>query len=155
MQKFQLGRIKEFTSPHVCEVDFVKQTPQVTAALIRDLKSQPKDWQKNYKVQTSTCTRDLRSLALVAAHSQEEALRRGIDVDLFVDQTGPAVQRGDDDDVDGNPVERLGSGPDERVQPEQVRGQPEEVQPQVQELAPSLKPSPRKRAIKERWTLKQ
>ena len=155
LQKFQLGRVKEFSSPHVCEVDFVKQTPQVTAALIRDLKSQKKDWQKNYKVKTSTCTRDLRSLAIVAAHSQKEELKRGLDVDLLVDQTGPAVQRGDHDDVDGDPVGQLGAGPEEQTQPEQVQGQPDEVQPEVRESASVLKTIPRKKAIKERWTLKQ
>ena len=103
-------------------------------------------------------------------------------VDLLVDQPEPAVPRGDHDDVDEEPVGQLvagpeeqvqpglgpvvanpgqpgsgqlGAGPEERVQPEQIRGQLEEVQPQLQELAPLLKPSPRKKAIKERWILKQ
>ena len=92
LQRFQLGRIREFTSPHVCEVDFIKQSPEVTAALIRDLKSHnPDDWRKSYTVKTSSCTRDLRSLALVSAQSQEKTLQRGLDVDLFVDQLGPEV----------------------------------------------------------------
>ena len=91
----------------------------------------------------------------MAAHSQEEELKRGLDVDLLVDQTGPAVQRGDHDDVDGDPVGQLGSGPEEQFQPEQVQGQPDEVQPEVRESASVLRTIPRKKAIKERWTLKQ
>ena len=50
LQKFQLGRIKKFTSAHVCEVDFVKQSPEVVSALIRGLRSQPENWRNNYKV---------------------------------------------------------------------------------------------------------
>ena len=50
---------------------------------------------------------------------------------------------------------QLGAGPEEQTQPEQVPGQPDQLQLEVQELAPLLKPSPRKRPIKERWIMKQ
>ena len=93
LQRFQLGRIREFSSPHVCQIDFVKQSPEVTAALIRDLRSHSEDWRRSYKVKTSSCTRDLRSLAIVSAYSQEQTLRQGLDVDLLIDQPGPDVAR--------------------------------------------------------------
>ena len=93
LQRFQLGRIREFSSPHVCQIDFVKQSPEVTAALIRDLRSHSEDWRSSYKVKTSSCTRDLRSLAIVSAYSQEQTLRQGLDVDLLIDQPGPDVAR--------------------------------------------------------------
>ena len=99
LQKFQLGRIKKFTSAHVCEVDFVKQSPEVVAALIRGLKSQPENWRNNYKVKISTCTRDLRSLSIVCAHAQEERLRKGLEIDLMVDRLAPNLP--DDDGVGG------------------------------------------------------
>ena len=99
-----------------------------------------------------------------------------------MDQPEPAVPRGDHDDVDGEPVGQLVAGPEEQAQPglgpvvanpgqpgsgqldagaeeqtqpEQVPGQPDQLQLEVQELAPLLKPSPRKRPIKERWIMKQ
>ena len=162
--------MKQFSSPHVCKVDFVKQTPEVTAALIRDLKSQAKDWKRNYKVKTSTCTRDLKGLAIVVAHSQEDELKRGVDVDLLVDRPVPAVPGGEHDDVDGDPVGQLVPDPEEPVQPvlgpvvanpeeqnqpEQVPGQPAQLQPEVPVSAWVLKTVPRKKAIRERWIMKQ
>ena len=89
LQKFQLGRIRNFTSPHVCEIDFVKQNPEVTAALIRELRSQSADWQKKYRVKLSSCTRDVRSLAILNSQGQEQKLERGFEIDLLVDQPGP------------------------------------------------------------------
>ena len=89
LQKFQLGRIRHFTSPHVCEIDFVKQNPKVTAALIRDLRSQPGDWQKRYQVKLSSCTRDVKGLAILTSQEQEQKLKGGFEVDLLVDQLGP------------------------------------------------------------------
>ena len=89
LQKFQLGRIRHFTSPHVCEIDFVKQNPEVTAALIRDLRSQSGNWQKRYQVKLSSCTRDVKGLAILTSQGQEQKLKGGVEVDLFVDQLGP------------------------------------------------------------------
>ena len=86
LQKFQLGRIRRFISEHVCEIDFVKQDQKVTSALIRALRSRSQDWRENYKVKISTCTRDLRSITIVCAHSQEGELRKGFEIDLMVDQ---------------------------------------------------------------------
>ena len=86
LQKFQLGRIRRFISEHVCEIDFVKQDQKVTSALIRGLRSRSQDWRENYKVKISTCTRDLRSITIVCAHSQEGELRKGFEIDLMVDQ---------------------------------------------------------------------
>ena len=195
LQRFQLGRIREFTSPHVCEIDFVKQSPEVTAALIRDLRS-PKnqeDWRKSYKVKTLSCTRDLRSLALVSAQSQEKALKRGLDLDLFIDQPGPGdpatdgsekdnaqlqlvhgdqqgllqgepgalpVQEPGDDAVQPGVVGKeavlqldaaLGDGPE--FQGSEAQGEKQSPQ---QELVPVGSSQPvKKKALKERWVLRQ
>ena len=195
LQRFQLGRIREFTSPHVCEVDFIKQSPEVTAALIRDLKSHnPDDWRKSYTVKTSSCTRDLRSLALVSAQSQEKTLQRGLDVDLFIDQLGPevpdlevpgaaanatanatstatapATANATGPEVPGNetpgvavlgalPVQQLVQRPVQ--QPGEAVLQPDVAlikgQSQQQDLVPVNSSRPVKRkALKERWVLKQ
>ena len=164
LQKFQLGRVKQFSSPHVCDIDFIKQTPEVTAALIRDLKSKTKDWKKNYKVKTSTCTRDLKGLAIVVANTQEDELKKGVDVDLLVDRPVPALPGGEHD-VDGDPVGQLVPdpeepvqpilGPEHQVQPELLPGPPAQLQQGVSVSASVPRTAPRKRAIKEKWIMKQ
>ena len=119
--------------------------------LLRNRNIATKEMLKDTKAGSNDCRKDL---GLGYLDTTEE-LKRGLDVDLFVDLTGPAVQRGDHDDVDGDPVGQLGAGPEEQTQPEQVQGQPDEVQPEVRESASVLRTIPRKKAIKERWTLKQ
>ena len=89
LQKFQLGRIREIVTPHVCEIDYVKQNPEVTAALIRDLRNQSDDWRKRYQVKVSTCTRDGRNLAILCSKAQGGRLREGFEVDLFMEQPDP------------------------------------------------------------------
>ena len=175
LQKFQLGRIVEFNSQHVCKVAFVKQNPEVTAALIRDLKSSSTDWRKHYQVKTSTCSRDLRSLALVCAGSQERALERGWDVDLMINhvQQLDGASRGQDG--------AKGSDLDAAVQPE---GDRQHAEPPVEQLQPvaevggdaldggerdhvpqgqeqnkgsesTLKKTPRRKVLRERWSFKK
>ena len=108
LQKFQLGRISSLKGNSTCEVAFVKQDPEVTAALIRDLKAQSKDWQKRYKVKTSTCTRDVKGLAIVSSQSQEDELERGLEVDLLIERRQPEGRHGLA--ADGEDDERLGAG---------------------------------------------
>ena len=73
----------------MCEIDFVKQNPKVTAALIRDLRSQTGDWQKRYQVKLSSSTRDVKGLAILTSQEQEQKLKGGFEGDLLVDQLGP------------------------------------------------------------------
>ena len=89
LQKFQLGRVSSQTSQHVYEIDFVRQNPEVTAALIKDLRNQSDDWRKRYQVKVSTCTRDGRNLAILCSQAQEGRLRKGFEVDLFMEQPDP------------------------------------------------------------------
>ena len=37
----------------------------------------------------SSCVRDVRSLAILTSQGQEQKLKGGVEVDLFVDQLGP------------------------------------------------------------------
>ena len=37
----------------------------------------------------SSCVRDVRSLAILTSQGQEQELKGGVEVDLFVDQLGP------------------------------------------------------------------
>ena len=108
LQKFQLGRISSLKGNSTCEVAFVKQDPEVTAALIRDLKAQSKDWRKRYKVKTSTCTRDVKGLAIVSSQGQEGELERGLEVDLLIERRRPEGRHGLA--ADGEDDERLGAG---------------------------------------------
>ena len=91
-------------SEHVCEISFVKQTPEITAALVKDLKNQSPNWRERYQVKTLTCTRDVRSLSMITSRQQEEVLKRGLEVDLLVHQPQPGLDkagsRDDDDDQD-------------------------------------------------------
>ena len=126
-------------------------------------KSKTKDWKKNYKVKTSTCTRDLKGLAIVVANTQEDELKKGVDVDLLVDRPVPALPGSEHDDVDGEPVGQLVPdpeepvqsilGPEEQVQPEPLPGPPQ--LPQGVSVSASVpRTAPRKKAIKEKWIMK-
>ena len=131
ISRFQLGRVKSFTSKHVCEIAFVKQTPQVTAALVKDLKNGSPDWRKKYQVQTSTCTRDVRQLSIITS-SQERELERGVDIDMFVDQVGPGApgegtgQLQQDESRHSSADDRHDDGPD----PEEAAGEDVDQSPQ-------------------------
>ena len=105
-RKFQLGRIIRLKSDHVCEIQFTKQDANSTAALIKDLKNKDQDWRLRYQVKTSSCTRDVRNLAIIASHQQDQ-LANGLEVDILVEQDEGA-NRGDDvlDDRDGGTGER-------------------------------------------------
>ena len=162
LARFQLGRIKQFNSEHVCEITFVKQTPEVTAALIKDLKNQSPSWRDRYKVQVSSCVRDVRQLSILTSSKQEEALRRGIDVDMFLDQ--PHIDPRGGGDADGgddghHQQQRGGAGSPaddaEQVQPEEQgynRGDNDHS-----DFEDDHHPIDRKRSkpIKEKWVLKK
>ena len=139
LQKFQLGRIREFTSEHICEVDFVKQNPEVTAALIRDLRSQTGDWRRRYQVKLSSCTRDVRSLAILSSQAQEQRLKKGLEVDLLVTQPGPEEADPDSNGGAGTELDKGESHERQRLraedgqQPEGVRlAEPRNVLPEEQ-----------------------
>ena len=97
------------------------------------------------------------------ANTQEDELKRGVDVDLLVDRPVPAVPGGEHDDVDGDPVGQLVPDPEEPVQP--ILGPEEQVQPEplpgpsqlpqgVSVSASVPRTAPRKKAIKEKWIMK-
>ena len=85
VRKFQLGRVNKILSPHVCEITFVKQDPAITAALIKDLRNHSNNWRLQYRVKTSTCTRDMKGLTILCSLQQENHLREGFEADIFME----------------------------------------------------------------------
>ena len=120
-------------------MDFVKQNPEVTAALIRDLRSQTGDWRRRYQVKLSSCTRDVRSLAILSSQAQEQRLKKGLEVDLLVTQPGPEEADPDSNGGAGTELDKGESHERQRLraedgqQPEGVRlAEPRNVLPEEQ-----------------------
>ena len=170
LQKFQLGRISSLRNNSTCEVAFLKQNPDVTAALIRDLRAQSKDWRKRYKVKTSTCTRDLKGLAIVSSQGQEKQLERGLEVDLLIERPQPGGEDGlvaggeDDEHLGAGQLQELGIEP--RVEPGGIepRVEPEGIEPGIepksdQGVVESDSEAPKllnkKKRRKEKWILRE
>ena len=101
----------------------------------------------------------------MVANTQENELKKGVDVDLLVDRPVPALPGSEHDDVDGDPVVQLVPdpeepvqpilGPEEQVQPELLQGPPAQLQQGVSVSASVPRTAPRKKAIKEKWIMKQ
>ena len=94
LQKFRLGRISKFESEHVVELHYVRQNPEVTAQLLKNLKAGTNAWRNAYKVQTFTCTRDLKAVAVLAQPQQEQQAPVLVDVLLGGAQRGGQGQPG-------------------------------------------------------------
>ena len=161
LQKFQLGRISSLKNNSTCEVAFLKQNPDVTAALIRDLRAQSKDWRKRYKVKTSTCTRDLKGLAIVSSQGQEKQLERGLEVDLLIERPQPGGEDGlvaggeDDEHLGAGQLHELKIEP--RVEPGGIEPgiEPKSDQGVVESDSEAPKLLNKKKRRKEKWILRE
>ena len=88
LQKFRLGRISRYLSPHTVELDFMNQTEKegITHILIKSLRTG-----QAAKVTLKKCVRDLRDLSVIIDPNKESAWAKGVDVDQLVadqDQEG-------------------------------------------------------------------
>ena len=100
LQKFRLGRISKFESPHVVELHYVRQNPEVTAQLLRSLKAGAGAWRNVYKVKTLTCKRDLKAVAMLAEPQQEQQAPVMVDVLLGEPQRDEVQPQGQDPSLD-------------------------------------------------------
>ena len=90
LQKFKVGRLTRFLSDHTCELEYVRQDPEVTAKLVRSLQSTSPAWKSHYQVTTKTCIRDIKGLSILVDGSQPDQWQDGLDVDLVIGPQGPA-----------------------------------------------------------------
>ena len=96
-----VGRLTRFLSDHTCELEYVRQDPEVTAKLVRSLQSASPAWKSHYQVTIKTCTRDTKGLSILVDGSQPDQWQDGLDVDLLIGPQGPAQ---DAPDVQDAPV---------------------------------------------------
>ena len=94
LQRFRLGRISRYLSPHTVELDFMNQTEKegITQGLIKSLRTG-----QAAKVTLKKCVRDLRDLSIIIDPNKESAWAKGVDVDQLVadqDQEGQQVDQG-------------------------------------------------------------
>ena len=96
LQKFRLGRISEFLSEHLVELHYVRQEPEVTAQLLKNLRAGANAWRSVYKVKTLTCKRDLKAVAVLAGPQQEQQAPVLVDVLLGEPRRGNGDQSSGD-----------------------------------------------------------
>ena len=94
LQRFRIGRISRYLSPHTVELDFMNQTEKegITQGLIKSLRTG-----QAAKVTLKKCVRDLRDLSVIIDPNKESAWAKGVDVDQLVadqDQEGQQVDQG-------------------------------------------------------------
>ena len=99
LQKFKVGRLTRFLSDHTCELEYVRQDPEVTAKLVRSLQSTSPAWKSHYQVTTKTCIRDIKGLSILVDGSQPDQWQDGLDVDLVIGPQGPAQDAPDAQDA--------------------------------------------------------
>ena len=90
LQRFKVGRLTRFLSDHTCELEYIRQDPEVTARLVQSLQSASPSWKSHYQVSTKTCTRDIKGLAVLVDNSQPDQWRDGLDIDLIMGSQTPA-----------------------------------------------------------------
>ena len=90
LQRFKVGRLTRFLSDHTCELEYIRQDPEVTARLVQSLQSASPSWKSHYQVSTKTCTRDVKGLAVLVDSSQPDQWQDGLDIDLIMGPHAPA-----------------------------------------------------------------
>ena len=100
LQKFRLGRISKFLSEHLVELHYVRQDPEVTSQLLKNLRAGADAWRNVYKVKTLTCTRDLKAVAVLAEPQQEQQAPVMVDVLLGEPQRDEVQPQGQDPSLD-------------------------------------------------------
>ena len=90
LQKFKVGRLTRFLSDHTCELEYIRQDPEVTARLIQSLQSASPSWKSHYQVSTKTCIRDVKGLAVLVDSSRPDQWQDGLDVDIIMGPHAPA-----------------------------------------------------------------
>ena len=102
LQRFKVGRLTRFLSDHTCELEYIRQDPEVTARLVQSLQSASPSWKSHYQVSTKTCTRDIKGLSILVDSSQPDQWRDGLDIDLIM---GPQTPAQDAKDVPAQDVQ--------------------------------------------------
>ena len=102
LQRFKVGRLTRFLSDHTCELEYVRQDPEVTARLVQSLQSASSSWRSHYQVSTKTCTRDVKGLSILVDSSQPDQWQDGLDIDLIM---GPQTPAQDAKDVPAQDVQ--------------------------------------------------
>ena len=100
LQKFRLGRISKFLSEHLVELHYVRQDPEVTSQLLKNLRAGADAWRNVYKVKTLTCKRDLKAVAVLAEPQQEQQAPVMVDVLLGEPQRDEVQPQGQDPSLD-------------------------------------------------------
>ena len=49
LQRFKVGRLTRFLSDHTCELEYIRQDPEVTARLVQSLQSTSPSWKSHYR----------------------------------------------------------------------------------------------------------
>ena len=96
LQRFKVGRLTRFLSDHTCELEYIRQDPEVTARLVQSLQSASPSWKSHYQVSTKTCTRDVKGLAVLVDSSQPDQWQDGLDIDLIMGSQAPEAQDAQD-----------------------------------------------------------
>ena len=96
LQRFKVGRLTRFLSDHTCELEYIRQDPEVTARLVQSLQSASPSWKSHYQVSTKTCTRDMKGLAVLVDSSQPDQWQDGLDIDLIMGSQAPEAQDAQD-----------------------------------------------------------
>ena len=99
LQRFSLGRISKYLSPHTVELDFMRQSDKggTTQGLIKALRTG-----QAAKISLKKCVRDLRDLSILVDPKEESAWARGVDVDQII------AERSSNPAPDGPKVENRG-----------------------------------------------
>ena len=100
LQKFRLGRISKFLSEHLVELHYVRQDPEVTSQLLKNLRAGADAWRSVYKVKTLTCTRDLKAVAVLTEPQQEQQAPVMVDVLLGEPQRDEVQPQDQDPSLD-------------------------------------------------------
>ena len=87
-------------SEHLVELHYVRQDPEVTSQLLKNLRAGADAWRSVYKVKTLTCTRDLKAVAVLTEPQQEQQAPVMVDVLLGEPQRDEVQPQDQDPSLD-------------------------------------------------------